>query len=165
MDDLGSAATDRGFIVKRLALAVLILVGCASSVKALESPAASPAPITPPATVSSILGDSGAPKTTTTAPKPIPGDAYCPEWWPLAREVGWPEDALEMLDFVIWRESRCLPNAWNGADAGLLQINQIHKEFVAVMGFTWPEGMFDPRSVLTFGLKLWTGKDWEPWGF
>jgi hypothetical protein len=113
-------------------------------------------------------------RTTTTAPqaptttKPavaIPASASCPQWWQLAVDVGWPVDELPMLDRVIWRESRCLPKAWNGHDAGLTQINQIHTEFVAVMGWSWPGDMFNPELCLRFALKLWQGSGWRPWGF
>jgi hypothetical protein len=70
-----------------------------------------------------------------------------------------------MLDRVIYRESRCLPDAWNGHDAGLTQINQIHREFVAVMGWSWPGDMFNAELNLRFALKLWQGSGWRPWGF
>jgi hypothetical protein len=102
---------------------------------------------------------------TTQAKPPIPADAKCPQWWNLAREVGWAEEDLPMLDRIMWRESRCLPDAWNGHDAGLTQINQIHKEFVAVMGWTFPKDMFNPELSLRFTLKLWQGSGWRPWGF
>jgi hypothetical protein len=91
--------------------------------------------------------------------------AQCREWLPLAVQVGWPVEQLPMLDRVIYRESRCLPDAWNGHDAGLTQINQIHTEFVAVMGWSWPGDMFDPELNLRFALKLWQGTGWRPWGF
>jgi len=103
--------------------------------------------------------------TTTISAVSIPDDASCPQWWPLAVQVGWPTDQLDMLDRVIFRESRCLPDAWNGHDAGLTQINQIHTEFVAVMGWSWPQDMYNPELNLRFALKLWQGKGWQPWGF
>jgi hypothetical protein len=34
-------------------------------------------------------------------PLPIPADAKVPQWWALAREVGWTEDAMATLDYVI----------------------------------------------------------------
>jgi hypothetical protein len=56
------------------------------------------------------------PKTTTTITVAIPETALCGQWWPLAASVGWPVEELPMLDRVIWRESRCLPDAFNGHD-------------------------------------------------
>lgn len=151
--------------MKGLAASILILFGCTAGAKALDAP--SPAEHQPKkiARVSAQNRTRSEASSTTSTTLPIAPDALCPQWWTLAREVGWSENELEMLDFIIWRESRCLPDAWNGADAGLTQINQIHTHFVEVMGYTFPEGMFDPRSNLTFALKLWTGKGWEPWGY
>ena len=103
--------------------------------------------------------------TTTVPPLVVPANALCPQWWNLAVGVGWAVEDLPVLDRVIYRESRCLPDAWNGHDAGLTQINQIHREFVAVMGWTYPDGMFNPRANLSFALKLWQGRGWKPWGF
>ena len=119
---------------------------------ALEPRKPSPATTTPP-------------ETTTTIMVAVPETALCGQWWPLAASVGWPVEELPMLDRVIWRESRCLPDAFNGHDAGLTQINQIHRKFVAVMGWTWPEDLFQPEPALRFSLKLWQGSGWRPWGF
>lgn len=150
--------------MRSLVFALAVLVGCAAGVNALESPAESPAPNTPPATVAPVLGQMRGRITTTTTIQ-TPPDALCPQWWDLAVRVGWPLEELPMLDRILWRESRCDPAAWNGHDAGLMQINQIHTEFVAVMGWSWPQDMFQPEPNLRFGLKLWQGKGWEPWGF
>jgi hypothetical protein len=83
-----------------------------------------------------------APKETTTGtpsatsnvrlvreePLPIPADAKVPQWWALARQVGWNEDALETLDIMIFRERRGLNRAFNREDPNggsrcLLQLN------------------------------------------
>ena len=69
--------------------------------------------------------------TTTTLPieiLSIEGERSCPGWIPLAREVGWPEDQLDKLSFVMWRESRCQTLARNSTDPvsgsrGLTQVN------------------------------------------
>ena len=141
--------------------AIALIIG---STKTLSEAPTSPAQ---PRKTRTSTTTAPAPTTTTTtvAPINIPADAYCPEWWPLAVQVGWPLEELEMLDFIIWRESRCQPDAWNGHDAGLTQINQIHTEFVAVMGWSWPEDLFNPEPALRFTLKLWQGKGWQPWGY
>ena len=67
-----------------------------------------------------------APTTTTTVPGIM---HHCPQWEAEAIAQGWPLDQLDRLDHVMWRESRCLPEAHNGADPteygsrGLMQIN------------------------------------------
>jgi hypothetical protein len=84
--------------------------------------------------------------TTTTVPEvvaqvveqppasPVPpykngSDKMCWEWLDLAREVGWPEEELSKLGYIMYRESRCQNEAWNRDDPtpdgsrGLTQIN------------------------------------------
>lgn len=60
----------------------------------------------------------------------IPATALCPQWWHLARSVGWYGKNLKTLDKIMYRESRCLQKAHNttrnrnkSTDLGLLQIN------------------------------------------
>ena len=48
---------------------------------------------------------------TTTSTVPISEHALCPQWWQTAYLVGWPLEELPHLDDIIWRESRCLPDA------------------------------------------------------
>lgn len=93
----------------------------------------------------------------------------CGEWHDLALEVGWHEEEWPTLSTVLFTESRCDPLAWNGHDAGGTQINQIHKDWAAQMGFNWPEDFFDPRVNLTFAYRLYSSREekglcgWKPW--
>lgn len=87
----------------------------------------------------------------------------CGEWHNLAIEVGWSEDEWPWLSGVIYRESRCQPDAWNGADAGLVQINKIHREWLSQNGWTHPDSMFDPRANLTFAKMLYDTSGCRPW--
>ena len=89
----------------------------------------------------------------------------CGEWHDLAISVGWPEEEWKHLQQVIYRESRCQADAWNGADGGLTQINQIHKEWLSDMGWSHPNDMFDPEKNLTFAFRLWETSGWKPWRF
>jgi len=89
----------------------------------------------------------------------------CGQWYPLAREVGWSIEEWETLSKVMWRESRCDPNAWNGHDAGLMQINQIHTKHMEQYGYQFPTSMFLPETNLTYALDLWNRAGWEPWTF
>ena len=50
----------------------------------------------------------------------------CGEWHDLAISVGWSESDWPILSRIMYRESRCQPDAWNGSDAGLVQCNRIH---------------------------------------
>jgi hypothetical protein len=87
----------------------------------------------------------------------------CGEWRSLALEVGWTEDQWPWLSGVIYRESRCQADAWNGHDAGLVQINQIHREWLSQNGWIHPDSMFDPRANLTFAKMLYDASGCRPW--
>lgn len=90
----------------------------------------------------------------------------CGEWHDLALLIGWTEDEWDMmLSRVLWRESRCTPDSWNGADAGLTQINQIHREWIESMGWTHPDSMFDPVKNLEFALMLYRSSGCRPWSY
>ena len=115
------------------------------------------------------------PATTTTTIPDLSGvdwvalarETYgkCGEFHDTAISVGWPEEEWENLQHIIWRESRCQVDAWNGADAGLTQINQVHTKWLSDMGWNHPEDMFDAEKNLTFAFRLWEGSGWKPWRF
>ena len=118
---------------------------------------------------------TSAPTTTTTTMPDLSGVDWvalaratygkCGEWHDLAIKVGWPEEEWKHLQQVIYRESRCQADAWNGHDGGLTQINQIHSEWLADMGWTHPDDMFNPEYNLTFAFRLWSASGWKPWRF
>jgi hypothetical protein len=119
-----------------------------------------------------------SPTTTTTLP---PGK--CAEWYPLAMEVGWPEAEWPTLDRVLWRESRCRPEALNGTDpnggsSGLLQINYYWCKPSQWSDAGWLQDqnvveschdLFDARKNLLAGLAIYRygvdkhGYGWGPW--
>ena len=94
----------------------------------------------------------------------------CGIWFPLAIEQGWPDNPiiLKTLDRIMWRESRCQPAADSGPDHGLMQINQIHSDYIEQLGWTH-EGMKDPAANLRFAWLLYSGREannqcgWTPW--
>lgn len=125
-----------------------------------------------------------APATTTTVTAhdalqadlnilPLPEGTPCQEWAPLARQVGWPETEIVNVLEEMWQESRCLnivpgDPRWNGADHGLLQINQVWKEEVAHLFGSW-DRINEPEVNLAMALEIWRWHDahrgcgWEPW--
>jgi len=114
------------------------------------------------------------PQTTTTLPDLSGVDfvalaratyGMCGEYHDLAIQVGWPEEEWPRLRQVMWRESRCITDSWNGADAGLTQINQVHSQWLSDMGWSHPDDMFNPEYNLTFALRLWETSGWKPWRF
>jgi hypothetical protein len=108
-------------------------------------------------------------------PLPIPADAKVPQWWALAREVGWTEDALPTLDYVIFRESRGLNRSFNredphGGSRCLLQLNGSWTGWLTDKGIiTKPADLFKPVTCLTAGLAIYQygmdryGFGWGPW--
>ena len=119
--------------------------------------------------------------TTTTLPvepyKSNSPDWICPEYHDLAIEMGWPEDELSKLSYVMYRESRCRPDQHNpddpmGGSNGLVQINQ----FWCKPTRYWPDGWLQSHGVLVScddlyiagvnlkaALAIWENSGWSPW--
>jgi hypothetical protein len=108
-------------------------------------------------------------------PLPIPATAKVPQWWTLAREVGWAEKDLPILDRVIWRESKGQPDAFNpddpnGGSVCLLQINLFWVKYLRHSGVIKKASeLYDPKICLTAGLAIHQygvdryGWGWSPW--
>ncbi len=131
-------------------------------------------PVTTTVVTTTTIQTTLPPTTTTTLPDLSSVDwialarsvhGVCGEWHDLAIQVGWPEEEWSRLQQVIFRESRCQVDAWNGADAGLTQINQIHTQWLSDMGWSHPDDMFNAEYNLTFAFRLWETSGWKPWRF
>ena len=141
--------------------ATLVFVGLWGDGSA--TPAVAPAP-----TVTPLISvpDASETPSETSLPQP-PADARCPQWWATAREAGWTDDLLPTLDYVMWRESRCLTSAHNttlnrdkSADIGLTQINDRswceptrwypngYLQSVGVLSKVGCDELFDPATNL-----------------
>lgn len=108
-------------------------------------------------------------------PLPIPAEAKVPQWWSLARQVGWKEDAMLTLDYLIFRESRGFNRAFNREDPNggsrcLLQLNGAWNGWLMDKGIiTKPADLFKPVTCLTAGLAIYQygvdryGFGWGPW--
>ena len=115
--------------------------------------------------------------TTTVWVEPQP-KSECELALQLALDVGWPASEMATLANVLWRESRCTPDANNlndpmGGSRGYMQINQ----FWCKPTTYWPTGwlqahsilthcdeLFDPATNLRAGLAIWRNSGWHPWG-
>lgn len=114
------------------------------------------------------------PSPTTTLPPVVivnvSEGTKCQQWLQTALGVGWPNEAeiLDTLGRIMWRESRCEPQADSGPDHGLTQINQIHSKWITELGWSH-EGMKDPEKNLRFAWLLYSGREangqcgWTPW--
>lgn len=90
---------------------------------------------------------------TTTANDKVSAHSQCGQWWGLARELGWQEQDLETLDYIMWRESRCDPTQHNttrnkdgSTDIGLTQIND---RSWCLPTRWYPDGYLQTIGVLT----------------
>ena len=132
----------------------------------------------------SIYGQPDTTTTTVTYPTPTtvivratpdvetaPRQIRCVEHWDAAMRAGWStERATTLLDKIVWAESRCQPDATNGKDHGLAQINyptwgeQIENE----LGLR-KDHLYDPTLNLVVALHVATeaesyGWRWcQPW--
>jgi len=113
----------------------------------------------------------------------LPHNMLCPQWAQIAVSVGWREEDLEMLDYVIYRESRCFTMSYsnqdpNGGSYGLAQVNGYWCEpsqwypqgYLQAFGVLEQCGdLLHPRTNLLSARLIWLyadrkhGDGWLPW--
>lgn len=113
----------------------------------------------------------------------LPHNMLCPQWAQIAVNVGWREEDLEMLDYVIYRESRCFTMSYsnrdpNGGSYGLAQVNGYWCEpsqwypqgYLQAFGVLEQCGdLLHPRTNLLSARLIWLyadrkhGDGWLPW--
>ena len=114
-------------------------------------------------TLNSVVPVTVAP--TTTVPK------GCAQYVADAITAGWPADQAPTLARVMFRESRCIPTAYNAKDTaggsyGLLQVTGQHKAWLMQTGYiTSLDDLFNPDINLRAALHLYrmVGNSWSPW--
>lgn len=93
--------------------------------------------------------------------KKIPDDLTkrCPEWENELKQRGFP---VKLFSYIMWRESRCMPNAHNttlnrdkSQDLGLLQINSTWKTVTRNICGTSIDGLFNPDCNLKVAKYLY----------
>lgn len=118
-----------------------------------------------------FITDSEETATTTTSTSVSYGWAgKCSEWWSTAVQMGWPERLLPTLGQVMWNESRCQPDATNGQDHGLTQINwHYHADRVHSFGYT-KKDLYVPAVNLMIAYDIYLDAlttsgycGWWPW--
>ena len=108
----------------------------------------------------------------TAPPATLPGisTARCGAWWETAVAMGWDPALLPVLDEVMWRESRCTPDATNGADHGLVQVNwKTWSGLVESLGHD-KQALYVPAVNLLIGRLIYEEAlargyrcPWSPW--
>lgn len=160
---------------------LLLLTFSPSLTNSLTAPAITESPIqtTPPPT--EIVVKRDLPTTTTTtvplSPEQLIEKARaehgpCGEFYETAIAVGWPAEEWPQLSKIMFRESRCLPEACSESDSGrvcrdwgLMQINEYSwRRTILSHGYQMKD-MWNPQHNLSFALWLWHNYGWGPWKF
>jgi hypothetical protein len=176
----------RGASVLLLLLAGWVLLGCAAPVVPEVSPLPSvgsepPVGVFVPSELE--LPPELPPEPVVQASVPAPSLGLCDEWSALAVDLGFDLGSLSRWGDILWRESRCLPDAFNRSDPnggsyGLAQINGFwcrpSRYFPA--GWLQAQGvlsscddLFDPvvnlaAAAAVFGYSVErNGCGWLPW--
>ena len=144
-------------------------------------------PTTPPATQApSIASSSGSRGTTTTATTPrstaapattAPATTVAPPALPPSSNAStdevqaiiravWPDDLEERALEIARRESKFQATAKNNCCYGVYQIYwSVHRRWLAGLGITSPEQLYDPTLNARAALTLYErAGGWGPWG-
>jgi hypothetical protein len=127
------------------------------------------APTPPTVTTTTQATTTTSTTTSTTTPKPMIGlvgpDTPCQEWLPMMLEEGWAPDKemLETALYIMYRESRCQPDADSGPDHGLFQVNVFWTSdrsnppnWLAAQGIAQThDQLFDPRTNIRAALAIY----------
>jgi hypothetical protein len=119
------------------------------------------------------------PSTTTSSTSSTifidPYSSACKQFSALAVNLGWPADQRTVLESVMFRESRCIPNAFNskdpnGGSRGLMQINGFWTPWLTDAGIiTDAENLLQADVNLRAALAIYNygverhGYGWGPW--
>ena len=168
-------------LISKLGISVFIAV---TSMFILQKPPApTPADLAPaPITVWQALeppSPTPPPTSTSVVTTPTTQPDACQTVYNMAQHVGWPTDQLSMVVAVAYRESRCLPAAFNKADTvgqsyGAMQVN----DFWCKPSKYWPTGymqayglltvcddLFDLETNLRAALNIYQySNGWRAWG-
>lgn len=85
----------------------------------------------------------------------------CPQWHDLAIQEGWSEADYARISPIMWRESHCIPTAYNrhSHDAGLLQL---HRNWWSFFGVSSQE-LMNPATNLHYGHEVLMIQGWSAW--
>jgi len=119
------------------------------------------------------------PSTTTSSTSSTiyidPYSSACEQFSALAVNLGWPADQRTVLESVMFRESRCIPqsvnsNDPNGGSRGLMQINGFWTPWLTDAGIiTQADDLLQAQTNLLAALAIYNygvdkhGYGWGPW--
>jgi hypothetical protein len=119
------------------------------------------------------------PSTTTSSTSSTifidPYSSACEQFSALAVNLGWPADQRTVLESIMFRESRCIPNAVNskdpnGGSRGLMQINGFWTPWLTDAGIiNQVDDLLQAQTNLLAALAIYNygverhGYGWGPW--
>jgi len=109
-------------------------------------------------------------QTVAPAPEPVTGPHYgsaisgrCTQWEHLLEfwSPGWD---IDQFSRIMWRESRCQPDAANSCCTGLVQIHRLHLPNLAVCDVYSREDLKDPgKNVCSAAVVYRKAGGTSPW--
>ena len=129
----------------------------------------STAPQASPTTSIAVTATTRLPSTVPTTSIDLPPDARCSEWWGFAA-IYFEPDELEIVDRIMWNESRCQPDAISRTnDYGLMQINwAVWGDTINSQGFS-RDDLLDPSVNMMWAFLIAHEAErigwctWQPW--
>jgi LysM repeat protein len=119
----------------------------------------------PPSTAAPTTAAPRPAPTSTPAASPPPNSYTRDQIVQIIRDV-WPDDQEDKAIAIATRESNLIPTVRNYCCFGLFQIYYSqHKSWLAAMGVTSPEQLYDPKTntLAAYALYVRAG-GWGPWG-
>lgn len=99
------------------------------------------------------------PPTTSPGGSTAPSWARCPQWWGLKELWGLPDQ----FDYIVWRESRCDPNAANSCCTGLLQVHYIWLPTPFCNAYS-RQDLLDPNTNYCVAKRIFDEQGIGAWG-
>lgn len=118
-----------------------------------------------------------SPKLKRPSRVPKSATKRCPQFEKMAFDAGFPRNQIQIVSYIMWKESRCIADVTNskdpkGGSRGLLQINGFWTKHLIKDGVIKNEKqLFDPATNLRAGFYVWTyalmkaryNYGWSPW--
>jgi hypothetical protein len=142
---------------------------------AMGAPSGQSEPVTTIALAPYLIEPSTTTSSTSSTVFIDPYASACEQFSALAVNLGWPADQRTVLESVMFRESRCLPQSVNSKDVnggsrGLMQINGFWTPWLTERGLiTSAENLLQADVNLRAALEIYNygvdryGYGWGPW--
>ena len=96
-------------------------------------------------------GASEAPQTSAEAPISVEkqSEGRCTDWSPYAASIGFTSEEIDILERIIWLESRCQPGVVGDEEyGGSIGLAQIHAPTWCKPSKYWPNGYLQTHGII-----------------